>query len=270
MASVNVGPFVLPVEALATVVAIMLATTVGNRAARATGVRVEPTLWIVIGCALLVARVAYIVRYREAYLASPASMLNVRDGGWMAGAGIATCLLALAWLSWRAPAKRRPLLASALAAAAVWAGAALLIGARPASAPRIPDLALPDLAGRPVRLAGFGARPVVLNLWASWCPPCRREMPVLRQAQARHPGVVFVFADQGEAGAVVSAFLASQHLALANVVLDEGQDLARVIGSRGLPTTLFFDAGGRLVDTRAGELSAASLAQRLDELDPAR
>lgn len=266
MAMVNLGPLVLSVEMLATFAAIVLAMAAGNRTARATGVRVESTLWIVIACALLAARAAYVVRYRDAYLSNPSSVFNVRDGGWIALAGIVAGLVLLAWFSWRMPAKRRALIVSAVVGVAVWAGAALFIAARPDPVLQVPHIALSNLTGGTTRLDGFGGKPLVVNLWASWCPPCRREMPLLSQAQSSHPGITFVFVNQGESAAAVRGYLAAEHITLQNVLLDQGSDLPAMIGSQGLPATLFFDAKGRLVATRVGELSAGSLAQRLDSV----
>src|SRR5690606_41651094 len=61
------------------------------------------------------------------------------------------------------------------------------------------EVALTDLSERPIDLARLaGDRPTVVSLWATWCPPCIREMPVLEDAQQRYPGVNFVFANQGE------------------------------------------------------------------------
>ncbi|MFZ3287472.1 MAG: TlpA disulfide reductase family protein [Telluria sp.] len=266
MGAVSLGPLSLSVEMLATFAAIVLATAAGNRTARATGVRVESTLWIVIACALLMARAAYVLRYRDAYMSNPSSVFNVRDGGSIAWAGIVAGLVLLAWFSWRMPAKRMALIASGVVGVAVWAGVALAVGAKPGQALQVPHLALPNLAGGTTGLDGFGDKPLVVNLWASWCPPCRREMPLLSQAQKRHPGIAFVFVNQGESAAAVRGYLGAQDITLQNVLLDHRFELPAMIGSQGLPATLFFDAKGRLVDTRVGELSAASLAQRLDRV----
>jgi thioredoxin-like negative regulator of GroEL len=77
-----------------------------------------------------------------------------------------------------------------------------------------------------------------------------------------------VFVNQGEPADVVRRYLSDEDLALANVLLDGEGRLAKAIGVPGLPTTLFFDASGRLVDQRVGELSKATLAQRLEALRP--
>lgn len=60
---------------------------------------------------------------------------------------------------------------------------------------QLPALTLQDLQGKDVALPTFVGRPTVVNLWATWCPPCRRELPMFQQAQAAQPGVHFVFLD---------------------------------------------------------------------------
>jgi thiol-disulfide isomerase/thioredoxin len=127
----------------------------------------------------------------------------------------------------------------------------------------VPDVELARLEGGTVRLHALAGKPLVLNLWATWCPPCRRELPALAAAQAQHTDVTFVFANQGEAAAAVGRHLRDSALALHNVVLDPNSRVSQATGARGLPTTLFFDARGRLVDVHVGELTRAGLAQKL-------
>ncbi|WP_426176881.1 prolipoprotein diacylglyceryl transferase family protein [Massilia sp. TWR1-2-2] len=270
MDAINIGPMSFSVEMLATFAAILLATAAANRVARGSGVRVESALWVVIACALIAARAAYVLRYRDAYLSSPWSIFNVRDGGWIAWVGIVAGVATMAWLSWRLPPKRRALMAGVAAGMVVWMGAALAVAMQPKDTMQIPVIELANLRGGQTRLESFRGKPVVVNLWASWCPPCRREMPVLRAAQLRHPGVTFVFANQGESAAAVRAYLAAEQIHLDNVLLDQRLGLPAAIGSQGLPATLFFDAQGRLAERRLGELSAASLAQRLAAITDAR
>jgi thiol-disulfide isomerase/thioredoxin len=136
------------------------------------------------------------------------------------------------------------------------------------TAASLPPLALSSLDGRPVTLADFAGKPTVVNLWATWCPPCRREMPALQQAQAANPDVNFVFVNQGEEAGVIAAFLGQEGLALRNVLVDPQSSTGAALGQSGLPTTLFFDASGRLAGIRVGELSQATLDQRLAELRP--
>jgi len=131
----------------------------------------------------------------------------------------------------------------------------------------MPKVSLTTLAGEPADLAKLASgKPMVVNLWATWCPPCRREMPLLAAAQKQEPGVRFVFANQGEDGMTAQRYLTDAQLELDNVLLDSGTRFAREVGSMGLPTTLFYDADGRLIDTHLGQLSAASLASKLNRL----
>jgi hypothetical protein len=95
-------------------------------------------------------------------------------------------------------------------------------------------------------------------------------MPVLGAAQKRHPEVQFVFANQGERADKIRGYLSGQAFELKNVLLDIDRAFSRFLGSGALPTTRFFDAGGRLVEQRTGELSAATLAQKLQLLEHRR
>src|SRR5690606_19383793 len=160
-------------------------------------------------------------------------------------------LVAVAYI-WRRTRSARilrvPVLAGVMAGVVVWtlAGGVLALFLR--SAPPLPDLQLATLDEQPVSLGEYAGRPVVLNLWASWCPPCRREMPVCEQAQAQFPDVAFVLINQGESAQQAQAFLESEGLSLTDVLLDPASQAMQTMRSRGLPTTVFFDAQGRQVD----------------------
>ncbi|MBE0625670.1 MAG: TlpA family protein disulfide reductase [Burkholderiales bacterium] len=128
-------------------------------------------------------------------------------------------------------------------------------------------LPLTTLAGKTTDLPSLAAgKPVVVNLWATWCPPCRLELPYLAAAQRQEPGISFVFVDQGEDAVTVERFLGGAHLGIDNVLLDTGTRLGREIGSTALPVTLFFDASGRMVDSHVGALSPTLLAGKLSRL----
>jgi thiol-disulfide isomerase/thioredoxin len=268
MQTISLGPLVFPTALLLFFAAVAAGWTAGGRLARRHGAGFDLPAYAVLGCGLLAARIGFVIAYRDAYLADPLTILNVRDGGWSPVVGLAAgaaCAVLLA--TWR-PIYAKPLALALGAGGAVWlAGAAALFSARPAPA-SLPRLALTDLAGQPVALARFQGRPVALNLWATWCPPCRREMPVLRDAQRARADVDFVFVNQGETATTVRAFLARQQLPLRNVLLDPAGSASRQLGQRGLPSTLFFDAHGRLAATHVGELSPATLQRNLDAITP--
>ena len=162
--------------------------------------------------------------------------------------------------------RKRTLLVLALWILA-WQG--ILSGLRWMDKPALADIQVTLLSGETTTLAALAdGKPLIVNLWASWCPPCRREMPMLAAAQQRETGISFVFANQGENAATVQRYLSASELELANVLLDPETRLGFIAGSGALPLTLFYDASGQLVATHLGELSAASLASKSSALRP--
>ena len=129
--------------------------------------------------------------------------------------------------------------------------------------PSLPDLQLATLEERLIRLSSYVGTPVVLNLWATWCPPCRREMPVLEQAQKTFSHVSFVLINQGESAQQAKAFLQNEGLNLKDVLLDPSSEAMRKMRTGGLPTTFFFDAQGHMVDLHLGEISMADLEAKI-------
>ncbi len=266
MKAFAIGPLVLPYTWFTGMAALALGLQVGQRVSRRAGARdVSPHLFHVLLAGLLGARIAFVLRFWPAYLQSPWSIPDVRDGGWAPLAGILVALGYAFWLDRGIAGLRKPIVAGALAASCAGALGAGAVAALPSPVHNaaLPDIRLPALAGGSASLADFRGNPVVVNVWATWCPPCVRELPVLVRAQAEHPEIRFVFVAQEGAAPRVRAFLQSQHLAPRNVLLDADGTVAARFRSRALPTTLFFDARGRLAAARMGALSAATLAQRL-------
>ncbi len=144
---------------------------------------------------------------------------------------------------------------------------AVLAGLRLMDDPALSEKQVTLLDGETTTLAVLAdGKPLIVNLWATWCPPCRREMPMLAVAQQRERGVKFVFANQGESRAAVMRYLSASQLGLANITLDRYNELGNVAGSGMLPATLFYDGSGRLIDTHLGELTAATLEKKLSQL----
>ncbi|MGH9154302.1 MAG: TlpA family protein disulfide reductase [Acidimicrobiales bacterium] len=122
-----------------------------------------------------------------------------------------------------------------------------------------------DLQGRPVRLADYQGRPVLVNFWASWCVPCRREFPLLRRAEesGRVEVLGVVFQDSRSAAA---DFMADQGATWPGLVDPDG-DIADAYAVRlrpGLPVTVAVAADGRLVSRHVGELRGDDLDQLVD------
>lgn len=265
--AIVIGPFVLPYALLLVFTAVASSLYVGKRSGRKAGIEVETVLWRTLLVGVIVARLAFVWEFRSAYLASPLDILDIRDGGWSATAGFIGAWLYALSQHGRLPALRRPLQSALITGSAIWLVGTIALSARPDTGQELPALGFASLEGRTVQLAEFKGKPTVVNLWATWCPPCVREMPVLHQAQVDHPGVSFVFVNQGESADKVGAWLRARKFAMRNVLIDENGQTGAAFKQRALPMTLFFDAKGKLVSTRIGELSTATLAERLQALN---
>ena len=263
-----VGPLAVPYSLLLVFAAAAATLYVGKRSGRGAGIDVETVLWKTLLIGLVAARLAFVWEFRSAYFASPLGILDIRDGGWSPTAGFVCAWLFALSRRGQLPALQKSLRLGLITGTVLWAAGAAVLSARPDTGQALPALSFTSLEGRPVHLAEFKGKPTVVNLWATWCPPCVREMPMLQQAQVDSPGVNFVFLSQGESADKVGAWLQARKLPIRNVLMDETRQAGAAFKQRALPTTLFFDAEGRLVSTRIGELSAATLAERLWALPP--
>lgn len=159
------------------------------------------------------------------------------------------------------------LLAGAVLAVVSWLLLTPLAGRAGEREKRLPAITLENLLGDNVTLSALGGRPVVVNLFASWCEPCKNEMPLLGEAARDNLEIRFLFADQGEARAKIEEFLLEfPELERGSVLLDEKMALALEFETLGLPITLFFAEGGRLVSTQVGELRLPDLREHLAQL----
>jgi thiol-disulfide isomerase/thioredoxin len=120
--------------------------------------------------------------------------------------------------------------------------------------------------GRTDALARYRGRVVLMNLWATWCPPCRDELPALERFSREEAGKVVVLGiDQGESAAVASAF-ARAHGVTFPILVDEAEQYGRTYKSLGLPTSVVVSRDGRVVK---GVDGAMTLAQMREAVAPA-
>ncbi|WP_277372909.1 TlpA disulfide reductase family protein [Pseudomonas sp. AA-38] len=265
MLTLNIGPLALGITHVLLLGSLFVATLVGWLIGRRHGCNPERQLFRSLLLGLLVARLAFVLVYAEFYRDAPWRVVDIRDGGFIAWPGALAGLALGAWYCWRQVQLRRSLGVAMGVGLALWLGGNLMLHALEQGT-RLPDLQVRDMQGNPVNLRDYSGQPLVVNLWATWCPPCRREMPVLMQAQQREGAIAFLFVNQGESAALVHEFLAAQQLSLDNLLLDEQVRLGQLVGSRALPSTLFYDAEGRQVGSHLGELSHASLERALARL----
>lgn len=145
-----------------------------------------------------------------------------------------------------------------------WGG--ILAATQTASATPLPSQNLARLEGGVTNLAGLAGKPMVINLWATWCPPCVREMPLMSEAAAANPDITFAFVNQGDDAAKIAAFLDEQGLTLPNVLIDPSWQTMQHYEALGLPTTLFVSADGVVSYSFAGEVSPELLATQMRAL----
>jgi cytochrome c biogenesis protein CcmG/thiol:disulfide interchange protein DsbE len=109
------------------------------------------------------------------------------------------------------------------------------------------------------RLEALRGHPVVVNVWASWCEPCRQEFPYLQRLSARYgKRVAFLGVDTRDSDAAARTFLRELPLPYPSYT-DPNQEIARSVGATiGLPDTAYFDASGKRVFVKQGEYSSES------------
>lgn len=264
--TISLGPLVVATQ----FVLLALSALIGFGIARWVGgpERVEVarhlTRMVVIG--VVAARLAFVHQYPVGYLESPLSILDIRDGGWDVQWALISAWIYTVFVNMKPKPTRHALVAGVAVTSLLWAVGSTVLWVETRKSATLPETALPTAEGGVESLAKYKGKPSLVNLWATWCPPCRREMPILVDAQKRHPEVNFVFLNQGESREVVQRFLRVNGHHADNVLLDLEGQAGISIGSRALPTTLLFDANGELVDTHVGELSPGSLAKVMAKL----
>ena len=133
-----------------------------------------------------------------------------------------------------------------------------------------PDFSLPDIAvpARLISLAHAEGRPMVLNFWASWCVPCRTEMPLLEKANREWRGrIEFIGIDTNDTKGEALAILARVQVTYPSA-FDPTGTLAQTYGLYGLPVTVFISANGRIQGRHIGELYAVTLQAALSQAFP--
>lgn len=130
----------------------------------------------------------------------------------------------------------------------------------------LPSLELARMDGQTANLVSLKGKPVVLNAWASWCVPCRREMPLLLEAAKKNPQLQFVFVNVSDGPEAVKAFQKDIGLEIPNVMLDPDAKISNLLDIQGLPVTLTFKPDGTLLGRHIGEIKAPTLQEMLQAL----
>ena len=260
MLSFSIGPLSLPTPVLLLLVSVALGLAVARLVGRGQARSATDVLLLVLFGALLFGRLIFVLRFADSYY-SIWRMLDFRDRGIDPGATVLAALVLSAVQFRRFAELKKAILTGVISAALCFtAGSFWLHSLQQQQV--LADITLESLAGYPVALPDLAqGKPVVINIWASWCPPCHREMPHLLEAEQLYPDVRFMLVNLQENRATVQQYLHEHQLHFAHVLLDSRGDVASYYGAQGVPATLFFSADGKLSAAHFGEVSKAILRQ---------
>ena len=270
---IAIGPFGVRLGVLLLILAAVCAMLTGWALDRRQESRVVDRVLNLLLVSVICARLVFVLRYHQDF-EGLLDVLDIRDGAFSIGGGLAGGTVYTLWTIIRHPAGRRPFLKAlgvgGLALGLLFAGSTALLGDVDRS---LPDVTLQTLDGEPVRLREFASeagQPLVINIWASWCAPCRREMPMLERAQDENPDITFLFVNYQEGADLIDGYLRVEGLSLERLLMDTQGVMGQTLDFIVLPTTLYYSADGELVDGHVGELRRAGLQRSLDRLEAAR
>lgn len=263
MSGIAVGPFVFASDRLAVILGlftfIVLTSILARRVDRSIG---RWSTWALFS-GLIAARLGHVGLHWQSFRDEPWRVVAFWQGGFEPGAGFAGVLI-VSLLYIRSLKAGLTATAALGLAAMVWAGADQLTRAtlgQPA-----PTMVLEQMEGPSVAFSDFAGKPMVVNLWASWCPPCRREMPLMAEVANARNDVAFLFVNQGEGSETIRSYLDSEKLSLPHILRDQFLLVPRHYNTLGMPTTLFLRADGTLASMHMGEISREALKANLEKI----
>lgn len=128
---------------------------------------------------------------------------------------------------------------------------------------------IPALAGDSIKVGAFTGKISLLNFWATWCPPCRAEMPSIERLHKQMSGTKFqiIAVNSGERRSQVASFIEKNKYTFP-IYLDESNELSSIFAARGLPSTYLVNKEGKVIAARIGamEYDQAELIKVLKEL----
>lgn len=262
MNAVAIGPFAFSADRFSVIVGLVVFMVVGSILSARVDDRLGSWTTTAALAGLVGARAVHVLSHAGSFAQDPWRILAIWQGGFSWIGGLIGVAVASAIL-WRKARHVTPWAAASIAAGLfAWVVVTTLVNG--GATPRAPEAAYAVYA-KPemVSIADRKGRPAVLNLWASWCPPCRREMPMMADMAASNPQVDFLFANQGEGKEAIAAYLRQTGVDLDTILLDPFSGLSRHYGTIGLPATLFINPDGTLATAHLGEISREVLAEKI-------
>jgi thiol-disulfide isomerase/thioredoxin len=129
-----------------------------------------------------------------------------------------------------------------------------------------PEFTLYDLDGGSRALSSFKGRPVVINFWATWCPPCKEEMPLFERYSRKYAGeLVFLGIDSAEKAEIVRPFVAKMDITFP-ILLDQSGMVSDLYFVKDFPYTFFVDENGTLRGQHIGLMTEEKLVKYLDTI----
>ena len=132
------------------------------------------------------------------------------------------------------------------------------------------DFSLPDTEGNLVALSDYAGKPVIVNFWATWCPPCRQEMPEFQRLYEAHAddGLVILAVNEAEQPEDITAFFYDEMGFSYTPLMDEDAAVGAAYGAIGLPSTFFVDGNGKVAAVHRGGLTKTQIEGYLQEIIP--
>jgi cytochrome c biogenesis protein CcmG, thiol:disulfide interchange protein DsbE len=131
----------------------------------------------------------------------------------------------------------------------------------------MPDLALNDLSGELVRLSDYAGQPVLINAWATWCPPCRAEMPLLNEYYLQHKdeGFVILAVNAGETHSLVDEFISQTGFNFPVLLDPDSESLSRM-GVFSFPTSILVGRDGTVKKIHVGIITPETMQNEIAPL----
>lgn len=265
--TLQIGPFILAYDRLLAIGLILILLVLAEVLARRSGSRLSTHVWISLIVGVGIARLAYVLLNLPAFAVDPWATVAIWQGGFLLWPGAVAAAGALLLFQGLHRASLILTAAIAVLALAFSITNATLLVAGPQPLPK--GLTLTSLDGNQVSLDTLDSQPFIVNLWATWCPPCQREMPMLVDV-ASTSSIPILLANQGETTDTIRRYLDRKAFDADAVWRDPDYSLQVVTASPALPATFFVDQSGMVTHVHTGEISRAALRNQIRKLEKTR